>query len=208
MKTIHNLIFNGGPLNWIIISMYFITLFVFVERLIFYIFTSCNQKKLLGDLSKITSESQLDEIYSKIKNSCTGEMILEFIQNQKKSPEILNESLDRKASIIQKKLMSRLNYLSLIAAVAPLCGLLGTVMGLMETFSVIEKSGNSAQMNSLAGGIWVAMITTATGLIVAIPCVILHKIFESLAEKKLDDMSIICSILKEQFRPDCLKSEK
>lgn len=208
MKTIHNLIFNGGPLNWIIISMYFITLFVFVERLIFYVFTSCNQKKLLGDLSKITSESQLDEIYSKIKNSCTGEMILEFIQNQKKSPEILNESLDRKASIIQKKLMSRLNYLSLIAAVAPLCGLLGTVMGLMETFSVIEKSGNSAQMNSLAGGIWVAMITTATGLIVAIPCVILHKIFESMAEKKMDDMSIICSILKEQFRPDCLKSEK
>lgn len=208
MNTIHNLIFNGGPLNWIIISMYFITLFVFVERLIFYIFTSCNQKKLLGDLSKITSESQLDEIYSKIKNSCTGEMILEFIQNQKKSPEILNESLDRKASIIQKKLMSRLNYLSLIAAVAPLCGLLGTVMGLMETFSVIEKSGNSAQMNSLAGGIWVAMITTATGLIVAIPCVILHKIFESMAEKKMDDMSIICSILKEQFRPDCLKSEK
>lgn len=208
MNTIHNLIFNGGPLNWIIISMYFITLFVFVERLIFYIFTSCNQKKLLGDLSKITSEVQLDEIHSKIKNSCTGEMILEFIQNQKKSPEILNESLDRKASIIQKKLMSRLNYLSLIAAVAPLCGLLGTVMGLMETFSVIEKSGNSAQMNSLAGGIWVAMITTATGLIVAIPCVILHKIFESMAEKKMDDMSIICSILKEQFRPDCLKSEK
>lgn len=208
MKTIHNLIFNGGPLNWIIISMYFITLFVFVERLIFYIFTSCNQKKLLGDLSKITSESQLNEIHSKIKNSCTGEMILEFIQNQKKSPEILNESLDRKASLIQKKLMSRLNYLSLIAAVAPLCGLLGTVMGLMETFSVIEKSGNSAQMNSLAGGIWVAMITTATGLIVAIPCVILHKIFESMAEKKMDDMSIICSILKEQFRPDCLKSEK
>ncbi len=208
MKTIHNLIFNGGPLNWIIISMYFITLFVFVERLIFYIFTSCNQKKLLVDLSKITSESQLNEIYSKIKNSCTGEIILEFIQNQKKSPEILNESLDRKASIIQKKLMSRLNYLSLIAAVAPLCGLLGTVMGLMETFSVIEKSGNSAQMNSLAGGIWVAMITTATGLIVAIPCVILHKIFESMAEKKMDDMSIICSILKEQFRPDCLKSEK
>ena len=208
MKTIHNLIFNGGPLNWIIISMYFITLFVFVERLIFYIFTSCNQKKLLGDLSKITSEAQLDEIYTKIKNSCTREMILEFIQNQKKSPEILNESLDRKASIIQKKLMSRLNYLSLIAAVAPLCGLLGTVMGLMETFSVIEKSGNSAQMNSLAGGIWVAMITTATGLIVAIPCVILHKIFESMAEKKMDDMSIICSILKEQFRPDCLKSEK
>ena len=208
MNTIHNLIFNGGPLNWIIISMYFITLFVFVERLIFYIFTSCNQKKLLGDLSKITSEAQLVEIHSKIKNSCTGEMILEFIQNQKKSPEILNESLDRKASIIQKKLMSRLNYLSLIAAVAPLCGLLGTVMGLMETFSVIEKSGNSAQMNSLAGGIWVAMITTATGLIVAIPCVILHKIFESMAEKKMDDMSIICSILKEQFRPDCLKSEK
>lgn len=208
MNTIHNLIFNGGPLNWIIISMYFITLFVFVERLIFYIFTSCNQKKLLVDLSKITSESQLNEIYSKIKNSCTGEIILEFIQNQKKSPEILNESLDRKASIIQKKLMSRLNYLSLIAAVAPLCGLLGTVMGLMETFSVIEKSGNSAQMNSLAGGIWVAMITTATGLIVAIPCVILHKIFESMAEKKMDDMSIICSILKEQFRPDCLKSEK
>ena len=208
MKTIHNLIFNGGPLNWIIISMYFITLFVFVERLIFYIFTSCNQKKLLGDLSKITSEAQLDEIYTKIKNSCAGEMVLEFIQNQKKSPEILNESLDRKASLIQKKLMSRLNYLSLIAAVAPLCGLLGTVMGLMETFSVIEKSGNSAQMNSLAGGIWVAMITTATGLIVAIPCVILHKIFESMAEKKMDDMSIICSILKEQFRPDCLKSEK
>lgn len=208
MNTIHNLIFNGGPINWIIISMYFITLFVFVERLVFYIFTSCNQNKLMDDLNKITSKTQLDDILTRNKNSCTGEMIFEFIQNQEKSPEILNESLDRKASLIHKKLMNHLNYLSLIAAVAPLCGLLGTVMGLMETFSVIEKSGNSAQMNSLAGGIWVAMITTATGLIVAIPCVILHKIFESMAEKKMNDISVICSILKEKFRPDCLKSEK
>ena len=63
-------------------------------------------------------------------------------------------------------------------------------------------------MNSLAGGIWVAMITTATGLLAAIPCVILHKIFESLAEKKMNDISIICSVLKEKFRPDCLGLEK
>lgn len=208
MNTIHNLIFNGGPINWIIIAMYFITLFVFAERLVFHIFTSCNQKKLLCDINNISSESQLDDIFDKTKNSCAGEMILEFIQKGKASPEILNESLDRKALLIQKKLMNRLNWFSLIAAVAPLCGLLGTVMGLMETFSVIEKSGNSAQMNSLAGGIWVAMITTATGLLAAIPCVILHKIFESLAEKKMNDISIICSVLKEKFRPDCLGLEK
>ena len=70
----------------------------------------------------------------------------------------------------------RLDFLSTVATCAPLIGLLGTVLGMIDAFSHLSSSG-SADITMLAGGIWQALLTTATGLGIAIPVLLAHRWF-------------------------------
>ena len=68
--------------------------------------------------------------------------------------------------------------LEIIAQVSPLIGLLGTVIGMIDSFNELELGGSLVDPSILAGGIWTALLTTAMGLIVAIPALICHYFFE------------------------------
>lgn len=85
-----------------------------------------------------------------------------------------------------KKIEKGLSWLGLIATVTPLLGLTGTVIGMIKAFVVIEKS-TSVSPSMLAGGIWEALITTAAGLLVAIPIHIGHHYLE----KQADDIAFV-----------------
>lgn len=77
------------------------------------------------------------------------------------------------------KLEARLPLLALLARVAPLMGLLGTIQGMITTFSRIADSQSGVDMPLLAGGIWQALITTAAGLVIAIPAVFCLHVFQA-----------------------------
>ena len=76
-----------------------------------------------------------------------------------------------------------LRGLATIAAVAPLLGLLGTVVGMIRAFITIESHGAQVSAGMLAGGIWEALLTTAAGLSVAIPCLLFHNLFQGRIER-------------------------
>ena len=77
-----------------------------------------------------------------------------------------------------QRLNKNLHVLELIGRLAPLMGLLGTVMGMMEAFRQVAASKGAVDPSLLAGGIWEALITTVAGLLVAIPAMVLHHFFE------------------------------
>ena len=74
---------------------------------------------------------------------------------------------------------SGLRLLDTIAQIAPLLGLFGTVLGMIDAFRTLQEAGNSADPSVLAGGIWVALMTTAAGLVVAIPASLAVSWFDS-----------------------------
>ncbi|MGJ8561662.1 MAG: MotA/TolQ/ExbB proton channel family protein [Litorimonas sp.] len=76
-----------------------------------------------------------------------------------------------------------LRALEVIAAIAPLLGLLGTVLGMIAAFQALQTSGNQADPGVLAGGIWEALLTTAAGMAVAIPASLALAGFDSTAER-------------------------
>ena len=96
-----------------------------------------------------------------------------------------NNCDEKEVSIIGTKQIRRiekgLSWLALIASIEPLLGLTGTVTGMIKAFIVIEKS-TSVNPSMLAGGIWEALITTAAGLLVAIPIHIGHHYLENRAD--------------------------
>ncbi len=81
-----------------------------------------------------------------------------------------------------------LRALELIATIAPLLGLLGTVLGMIAAFQVLQSSGNRADPADLAGGIWEALLTTAAGMAVAIPAGVALSWFESVADRLQADL--------------------
>ncbi|KUF11239.1 MotA/TolQ/ExbB proton channel family protein [Pseudoponticoccus marisrubri] len=85
-----------------------------------------------------------------------------------------------RAAVLQTR--EGLRALELIVTIAPLLGLLGTVLGMIDAFQALQATGNRAEASALAGGIWEALLTTAAGMGVAIPASIALTAFDGVAE--------------------------
>jgi len=97
------------------------------------------------------------------------------------------------------KLERGFRTLSILGHTAPLLGLLGTIIGMIKAFMVIELSGGRVDSQALAGGIWEAMLTTGVGLAVAIPVLLMLHILESKADRREHDMRSSTRMLLERL---------
>ncbi|RBW52463.1 MotA/TolQ/ExbB proton channel family protein [Ruegeria sp. A3M17] len=91
----------------------------------------------------------------------------------------LSERTDAEAEARFAQLEQGFNVLDMVAQLAPLLGLFGTVLGMIEAFQTLQGAGNSVDPSLLAGGIWVALLTTAAGLAVAMPTSMVLTWFEA-----------------------------
>ena len=101
-------------------------------------------------------------------------------------------------SLLQKKYLTSQKFLpslEIIAQVSPLVGLLGTVIGMIDSFNELELGGSLVDPSILAGGIWTALLTTAMGLIVAIPALISHYFFDKKLTNSIQSSSVFLTKL-------------
>ena len=132
------------------------------------------QSNNLQDIKSIFSQSKdSNHPLVMILNKSTNIFENNLLNDEQKSAEIKSEVIQ-----VLKKIESFLPTLDIIAQVSPLLGLLGTVIGMISSFNQLELGGNLVDPSVLAGGIWTALLTTAIGLIVAIPALISHHYFE------------------------------
>jgi biopolymer transport protein ExbB len=106
--------------------------------------------------------------------------------SMKKGPDAetdAREETERVARLLLSDLRSGLRPLELVATIAPLLGLLGTVLGMISAFQALQEAGSRADPAMLAGGIWEALLTTAAGMAVAIPASVALTWFESVADR-------------------------
>jgi len=94
----------------------------------------------------------------------------------------LSNAIEERASIELPQLEAHLGVLNVVATVSPLIGLLGTVLGMIQAFEVIASAAGGAKPDELAGGISVALITTATGMMIAIPVLIMYNAIKGAIE--------------------------
>ena len=109
-------------------------------------------------------------------SSPMGRVLASGLLNAKHGREVMKESIEHEASQVVHQLERFLNPLGTVATVTPLLGLLGTVIGMIKVFAEIQLAG-VGNAGNLAGGISEALITTASGLSVAIPALIAHRYF-------------------------------
>ena len=107
--------------------------------------------------------------------------------------DLAREETGRIAKGLISEARSGLRALELIATIAPLLGLLGTVLGMISAFQELQSSGSRADPSALAGGIWEALLTTAAGMAVAIPAAMALAWFESQVDRLRRDLEDIAT---------------
>jgi biopolymer transport protein ExbB len=127
----------------------------------------------------------------------------ECVANREMSQKSREAEITRVGSGDIRYLESHLRGLEMTASVAPLMGLLGTVIGMINSFSKLSLAGTRVDPTLLAGGIWEALLTTAGGLAVAIPALAAHYILDGIIEKAratMKDVSVQILALEDEFR--------
>ncbi|SDT99947.1 MotA/TolQ/ExbB proton channel family protein [Halopseudomonas salegens] len=170
------LISAGGWLMLPIILSSVIALAIIIERLWTLRSRRIAPPNLLGQVWRWIKDGQLDAMKLKTlrADSPLGEILAAGLANSRHGREVMKECIQEAASKVIHDMERYLSTLGTVAAITPLLGLLGTVIGMIDVFSaiMIEGSGNTAV---LAGGISKALITTAAGLTIAIPALAFHR---------------------------------
>jgi biopolymer transport protein ExbB len=176
----------GWPI-WTIILASVVSLAIIFER-----FYSLRQSLVApaGLLEDVLNRSQAGDtraLYEQLVNGAPLARILAAgLKNQRASREVMKEAIEEAGRVVAHELERFLTTLGTIAAMAPLLGLLGTVVGMIELFGASSPTGTNPQQ--LAHGISVALYNTAFGLVVAIPSMIFYRHFRAKVDALLVSM--------------------
>ena len=160
----------GGPVMWPIIALSITAAAILLERLWSLQEERVIPKELTEKVWRLVENGQLTDkhVAALAQNSALGQILAAGLANRHRSREYIKEAIEDTGRHVVHELERFLNMLGTIAAVSPLLGLLGTVIGIITAFSAITHQG-VGDPKVLSGGIGQALIATAAGLIVAIP---------------------------------------
>jgi biopolymer transport protein ExbB len=178
MNHVFELVKAGGWLMLPIIACSIASLAIVIERFWSLQTRRVLPKNLTAQVWKLASDGKLsdDKLRELQKGSPLGRVLSAGLINRNHDRDVMKDAIEEVGSHVAHELERFLNTLGTIAAITPLLGLLGTVVGMIDVFTSITTSG-VGNPSELAGGISQALITTATGLSVAIPTLMFHRYF-------------------------------
>ena len=163
----------GGPIIWLLALLSLISwMLIFWKLWELYLNKTFSSKKI-AEIQQFT------------------EIVTVSIQSLPQA--VAKDRIESEIHIIITEKAVGLRYLDLIVSIAPLLGLFGTVLGMIDAFNTLEQSGSNVDPSRLAGGIWEALLSTAAGMIVAIPAAVALTIYEGKLEKIRTEMISIMS---------------
>ncbi len=188
-----------GICFWPLLACSIIAVAVIVERTIYFILNQGPGRTLIATIVPLLKQGRVEEFRrycESIRGPLAG-VCRVYLENTTRSKEDRDEILFREGSMALSRLEKRLRALSLVAEISPLLGLLGTVTGMIQAFQRIQEMGGQINISALAGGIWEALLTTAIGLVIAIPTMAAYNFFESRIDKTQARMHYMLAYLNE-----------
>ena len=193
MNELARIFQNGGPFMYAIAGVSALAVSIIIERTYYYaIRCRVDAKNFLREVTRLVRGDKIEDA----RKLCEGNKapLSQIIESalwhfeQGESDQEIQNAVDEVALREIPKINKRTHYLSLFANVATLLGLLGTIQGLIISFDSLATADASQKASLLAGGIAVAMNTTAMGLVVAIPCMVAFSILGSKANSVIEEI--------------------
>jgi len=177
----------GGIVMWPLLLFSIVAIALIVERLVFWLRINRRQRLVMQDILRIYRHSPL-EVYPKLRQNLNlpiARIFQEALEIEGASPRQFHLAL---ASAMQAELphLKRFNTIfATIISVAPLLGLLGTILGLITSFDALQLGDMGANANLVTGGISEALVSTAAGLVVAIGTLLFANLFRGLYKRQV-----------------------
>ena len=200
-----SLLEKGG---WIMYPLYFLlvaAIYVFVERLLAINKASRIEPNFMNIIRDniVTGNVQAARNLAKNTNSPVARMIDKGIQRIGKPLDTIEKSMENVGRLEMYNMEKNLSILSLISGIAPMFGFLGTIIGMVQLFYGIASTGEYT-LNTIAGGIYTKMITSATGLIIGLIAYVGYNFLSTQIDKTANKMEVASSefidILQEPTR--------
>lgn len=178
-ETLNGLFALGGPVVAILLFMSVLTMAVSFYKLWQFSVSGVGRHRILNEALELWDAGDTLAANEQLQKSRSylAPYIGRAMSNRDRSG--IDERLDTEVAQALSVLERGFRMLDTIAQIAPLLGLFGTVLGMIEAFQNLQSAGSTVDPSLLAGGIWVALLTTAVGLAVAIPTSMLLTWFES-----------------------------
>jgi biopolymer transport protein ExbB len=171
MLKLPELLLHGGLVLYLILVTSAVAVLVFIERFLHCHRAQINSTEFLNGVRTVLKRNNVVEALS-ICDATPGpvaRLVKTAILNRDNGRERVREALEEAGLAEVPRLEEKLNLLATIAQLAPLLGLLGTVLGFIQTFYAMQQKGLNAHVGDLSNGIWQALVCAAAGLAVAIP---------------------------------------
>lgn len=167
---------KGGPVMYLLLICSLFVVTIAVERLLYYRNISANSRCFQTELQSLLEKQRFNETiqYCEQTPDATAKVALAGLLAHQRGSQIEN-ALESAAMLAAARLRDHLDDLSMIVTLAPLLGLLGTVIGMINSFSVFNLQ--SGQPMAITGGVGEALVATATGLSVATLALVIHSYF-------------------------------
>lgn len=169
----------GGPVVAILIAMSVVTVAVTLYKLWQFAASGVGRHRVLSEALAAWDAGDPQTAHARLDKSRSYLAPLVRVAMNASDTPGLDQRLDAEAGLALAGLERGFRLMDTVAQLAPLLGLFGTVLGMIEAFRSLQSAGSSVDPSLLAGGIWVALLTTAVGLAVAMPTSMLLSWFES-----------------------------
>ncbi len=168
----YDLLVSGGPVLWFILGLGLLALLVFLERALHLHRARVDENDLLHGIFNNLRRGGVEEALSLCEETPgpVARIVATAIQRRMMPREALVDDLDTAGRAEISRMERRLSVLALVAQMTPVLGLLGTVMALLQAVLHVQQSAPVVQLTDLATGLIPGLVTTAAGLLVALPC--------------------------------------
>jgi biopolymer transport protein ExbB len=202
-----DLISKGGALVWVLLGCFGLALAIFAERISYYHRAGMNVGEFLAGLASLIRRKN----YAEALQECVatrvpaGRVLHAALLRHHATREQLKDIVQEAGQLEVPRLERYLSVLHGIAHATPLIGLLGTILGLMNTFTRLNNVNGYATPADVANGVFVALITSALGLVVAIPSYLFYSFLAAKARHLMHDLERagieIVNILEDNREP-------
>ncbi|MBX2800299.1 MAG: MotA/TolQ/ExbB proton channel family protein [Myxococcales bacterium] len=183
---------EGGEFMYVILAVGVFAMAIAFERLFYIVFrANINATAFMAQIQKLIMANNIDraiKLCNAEPHAALPRVVKAGLTRANRTEKEIENAIDEATLEVGPLVNKRTAYLAMLANIATLTGLLGTIMGLIIAFNAVAKASAEVKQAMLANGISVAMFTTAGGLMVAIPTLVLHSIITNRSNKILDDI--------------------
>lgn len=183
---------EGGPFMYPILACAVFAMAISFERLFYIIFrANINATAFMAQIQKLIMANNIDraiKLCNAEPHAALPRVVKAGLTRANRTEKEIENAIDESTLEVGPYLNKRTPYLAMLANVATLIGLLGTIQGLIQAFDAVAHASADMKQALLAAGIAVAMYTTAGGLMVAIPTLVMHSLIMARTNKILDDV--------------------